>query len=137
MDGGAGDDILVVGGAHTVTGGAGNDSIVVGILEEDGLLDGGDGDDVIHVDQAYGGSLVSGGAGNDVISVDVLGSSRETVENGCFHSSPVGAVIDGGDGDDVIRVNHAYAGSLVYGGTGKNDLGGVNLPAGSRLNVRA
>lgn len=82
LDGGSGDDVL--DGGHnddTLTGGAGDDT-----------LTGGTGEDVIHADS--GNDIVDAGTDNDtvIVTIDPEDTDRDVT-------------IDGGSGDDVLRVS--------------------------------
>ena len=95
MDLGAGDDFAeldVYVGSGTgliVNSGSGDDTI--GVAEFWSEVRGDDGDDLLT---SFGASALYGGAGDDTLSVAVGGFSHD------------GALVSGGDGDDVLDVYH-------------------------------
>lgn len=140
-DGGAGDDVIIVGrdkhvtygragndvikagrGSHTIYGGAGNDFIET--FGGTQTVYAGDGDDVVR---ATTGGTVHGGAGNDVIKTsagrcELYGGDGNDVilasgmNAGGLVKTVEKGMIHGGAGDDVIEV---IGGSKeIYGGTG-------------------
>src|SRR5262249_37090781 len=74
VNGGAGDDILTVGGTGTATlnGGVGNDTLFDDGTGKD-TLNGNDGNDVVHLNTGY--LSVDGGSGTDTVYLDSLGST--------------------------------------------------------------
>lgn len=145
IDGAAGNDLILAGaGADSITGGIGNDTI-----------DGGAGDDLLLGDA--GADSLTGGAGFDTLSYaasaagvsfttsptpgiggDAQGdlirqdSSIERFIGSAFNDSIVadGAVVDGGNGNDVLSsFNFYYQGArTLMGGAGDDTLtdGGTN-----------
>ena len=85
--GGGSDSLRGDGGADTLLGLAGIDTLDGGLGADS--LDGGTGDDLIH---AGTGDRALGGGGNDLISVNQSGV----------------AVINGGTGTDILRMENAY-----------------------------
>lgn len=147
VDGGAGDDLLVVsGGAAVVSGGRGNDTIrggagddrllggegddrIEGGAGEDRAI-GGDGDDVI--DGHGGDDWITGGAGDDLLygedGDDLLlgGDGRDHVDGGAGDDTiggDAGAdVLSGGMDDDVV--DGGQGADVVYAGPGDDHVRG-------------
>jgi Ca2+-binding RTX toxin-like protein len=134
--GNEGDDTLLGGaGSDALHGDEGDDALSGG--EGDDFLAGGDGDDTLTGgaggDLAFGGAgddRIEGGAGHDALqggpgADTILGGGGNDVIDGTFTSGLVfgdvdedaGDVIDGGDGDDTIRVG---SGDQVTGGEGRD-----------------
>lgn len=132
--GGAGDDVLSLGGRGALQGGTGNDD-----LSGWGTLWGGDGDDTIDAqrpssvgDIDWGTALVYGGAGNDTIAA--FGGSAE------MHGGDGFDQIYGGDGDDTIHGGsmndflRGGAGSdLLYGGDADDQMAATDRTDGGNL----
>ena len=97
IDGGDGDDVIVERrGAGQIYGGDGNDHLTIDGLSTDALIDGGAGNDTITGTSLYDGdSTISGGAGDDMIELAYNYGPGQVLN------------IDGGDGDDTIRFQHA------------------------------
>ncbi len=124
IDGGSGDDLIVVNNASgsTILGGHGNDTIRVGSATrgsrgEAMIIDGGNGNDTISVDKSEGATIL-GGSGNDSIRVKDAGVAR-SLDNGVVKLHPT--VIDGGEGDDHIVVDKSE-GATVLGGSGNDSI---------------
>jgi Ca2+-binding RTX toxin-like protein len=105
------DTINALSGNDVVLGGAGND-VLLGELGDDTLrgeaggdrLEGGDGNDTLH--GGPGNDLLIGGAGNDTLHGD--GGTDELIGgpgNDVFY--PIGGVVEGGAGDDMIHSSGA------------------------------
>ena len=91
IDGGAGDDHLMVGGgATTLLGGDGNDVLIGGPGND--VLIGGDGNDVIFGDR--GNDLLDGGNGNDLL---FGGSGNDVLIGGAGNDR-----LKGGRGTDIL-----------------------------------
>lgn len=109
-----GDDIAVIedqiGGG--VYGGAGDDTLTS--TEYGNALHGGAGDDILS---GVGGNVMSGGAGNDQISLDMNAQP-----------GPDAFRINGGDGDDTIKVQ-ADVGMDTPDRSGANFIGGAGEDA--------
>lgn len=120
LAGGAGDDTLEGGlgnddlqsqaGDDVLRGGAGDDVLLGGDGED--LLDGGAGDD--EIEGGRGLDTMLGGAGNDTL--------EDNVFPGGLRDASAISVMDGGDGDDLLRF---LAGSTVTGGDGADTMFGV------------
>jgi|GEM_PF-2484317 len=140
---GAGNDNLTAGnGNNSVISGAGNDTIRAG--EGNDTIDSGAGDDTINT--GYGNNVVDSGAGNDQItayynSIVRAGEGDDRIDIGysnagdkprvdagegadnVYFNDADNALLEGGDGDDVIS---GYGnGVTVLGGAG-NDLVGYD-----------
>ncbi|QUJ75542.1 hypothetical protein KDD17_11280 [Sulfitobacter albidus] len=132
----AGDDFLSgdVGEGERIDGGAGDDTINVASEFTRGLavgtISGGAGDDEIYAQRSF--VRVEGGDGNDTITGDSADDGGGTPIFGdagddflILTNSPafkIGAVADGGAGDDTIRVDLFFFGDGTFdtltGGTG-------------------
>jgi len=120
LDGGEGDDTLLGGsGDDQLAGGEGDDSlngeagddILLG-GEGDDTLAGGDGDDVLVGGEGY--DTLQGGAGNDRLEAGA------------------GDIVDGGDGDDLIIVSTDDAApASIDGGAGDDTVKLVGFGAGN------
>lgn len=121
IDGGSGDDVIIVHGVGPVTirGGSGNDYI-----ETDSpnivLVDGGDGIDIIHHNGTTPG-VIRGGSGDDTITSD---SSTDTIYGDAgddiitVHGNDT---IYLGTGNDVVRIGPDAFGSTIYGNDDAGD----------------
>lgn len=127
VDGGAGDDIIVVNsGADTVFGGPGNDTISSEQIKPIPFVSdnffGGPGDDRIYASSETGGT-VSGDEGNDTITV-LDGNWRifGGIGNDRIVFDGTGTMlVDAGDGDDTIESRFLDSGvDSVLGGRGKD-----------------
>jgi len=105
IDGGDGDDIILVSapGTHTISGGSGNDRIVADGSEMKVTLNGNDGDD--YLKGGEGDDDLFGGAGNDIL----LGGDGNDM-------------LEGGDGDD--EVDGGLGGDTLFGNDGNDSLTG-------------
>lgn len=130
MTGGGGDAIAIEAELiDSVNAGAGDDAVAIrgGLVE---FVDGGAGDDNIDV-QAVIASRIRGGEGDDVISVEARRGDRELFtlnlpsQDGAAGLprliAPANADVQGGAGDDVIRVR-AEESISVEAGTGDDRL---------------
>ena len=113
LDGAEGDDTLRAGFGDTLSGGEGDDALM-GYHGDDHLI-GGDGDDLLRA--GAGSNYLEGGAGSDLLlgveSHADLATGLETML-----SPPAGPsfdILDGGAGDDVLRMGH---GDVGIGGEG-------------------
>jgi Ca2+-binding RTX toxin-like protein len=104
--GGTGADTLIGGkGVDTLTGASGND-VVTG-NDGDDILDGGTGNDTLsggngndQIATGAGIDTVTGGAGNDIVDAASFLTSAER--------------IDGGLGDDTLKLDGDYSGGVVF-----------------------
>jgi Ca2+-binding RTX toxin-like protein len=120
VDGGNDDDTLTGGeGNDELLGGAGNDrlfgedgdDVLLGDAGDDHLdggtgndkLEGGDGDDSLY--DFAGGNNLSGGLGHDHIATGSVNGAQ---------------LIDGGDGDDIIRLHFRHHSSSITTGSGRD-----------------
>ena len=95
--------------------GSGNDVIVTRHQSRhDDFLDGGDGDDVF---QTFGGAdVLRGGSGNDQLTAlwaaELNGGSGNDIlsTNASMIESPVQIVLDGGSGEDLLKLTLGYSG---------------------------
>lgn len=102
--GGAGDDVIDgLDGNNIILGDDGNDSITTGI--HDDVIYGGDGHDVIT--DITGSDTVYGGAGDDRITLNGTALTRYRTNS-----------VYGGEGNDTIDVTEFSRGNLLDGGTG-------------------
>ncbi|MEH1873667.1 beta strand repeat-containing protein [Nostoc sp.] len=95
-------------GNNTLDGGAGDDSLSANYSTGDNLLFGGDGNDSLFVssyydysgksDGGFGNNLLSGGDGNDSLSLLLYTSPSDLVTQ----------TVDGGTGDDLLKVSYIY-----------------------------
>ncbi|WP_167525459.1 Calx-beta domain-containing protein [Roseomonas genomospecies 6] len=110
LDGGDGDDLRLSGddGDDLVLGGAGNDRLY-GEAGDD-RLEGGSGNDTLE--GAGGGDTLLGGEGDDDLSGDGVYADAS--------GAAKGNVLDGGAGNDTLRLQSAgaTAGDTLTGGTG-------------------
>lgn len=109
MDGGDGDDTLLLDGVYTASGGDGNDNIsgTGGVGYSNADVDGGAGDDTIDVSAPINRLTIDGGDGNDSI---IGGGWRDVT-------------LDGGAGDDVVTAHQWRIGpTTLYGGEGNDVL---------------
>jgi len=127
VDGGAGDDVIVVNsGADTVFGGPGNDIIASEQTKPIPFVSdnffGGPGDDRIYASSETGGT-VSGDDGNDMITVldgnwRILGGAGN---DRIFFDGTGTTLVDAGDGDDTIDSRFMDGGvDSVFGGRGRD-----------------
>jgi Ca2+-binding RTX toxin-like protein len=122
LEGGDGaDEIWGYEGSDTISGGGGDDTIrsngilTVTNLDDNDVIDGGDGNDVIY--GGYGRATITGGSGNDTIYANQM------------------AEVDGGTGDDEIRVEYVQGAARVgvfKGGEGSDKFRLSDLQAGSK-----
>ncbi|WP_342116708.1 DUF4214 domain-containing protein [Pseudoduganella sp. OTU4001] len=112
LDGGAGNDKLNGGdGDDELHGGVGNDTLA-GFGGAD-LLFGEDGDDSLI---GGGGDKLYGGAGKDTLGIGAV------LVNGAWQPETVGALLDGGAGDDSLTGGGGA--DQLYGGDGNDQLAG-------------
>jgi Ca2+-binding RTX toxin-like protein len=170
IDGGAGSDVIdgeggndsIVGGAgyDNLRGGAGNDTLLGGdgddTLSDDGganFLSGGAGNDQIYGVDSYGGyggpgdSTIDGGDGDDWLFAGggnrlvLSGQGNDNITLRIDGNTPFRFEVDGGAGNDLIRVESSSATSpstvVASGGAGRDTFGfdGMFLPA-SALTIR-
>ena len=112
INGGDGNDTINgEAGNDTIYGGAGNDSLEAGGSAGNDSVFGDDGNDTIT--SSSGNDTLQGGAGNDVFNVSgmYLGMGPQEA-----------VVVDGGDGDDTIRLNGGPTGFTLTanGGAGSD-----------------
>ena len=107
FDGGAGNDTMIFYGLTSadVSGGSGNNTITVEEPSDGLTIISGDGDDRIAFGRVFDGSVDSG-AGNDVI---------QTTSIDAF-------TINGGEGNDEIKVTEKASSSVIAGGLGADTL---------------
>ncbi|MDJ1134153.1 calcium-binding protein [Streptomyces iconiensis] len=127
VNGGAGDDDLMVGPVGVVRGGDGEDTLRAA---EGSIAQGGDDNDTIHSDGHD--SAVDGGAGDDVINGGADrqhlsgGDGNDTVNGGAGNDFMYGDkgndILRGNAGDDTIYGNSGD--DALYGGPGKDTLSG-------------
>jgi Ca2+-binding RTX toxin-like protein len=121
LNGGAGDDRLNAqfsSGDNLLSGGNGNDFLDISGYEDfdkygneieqvpslgNNTLNGGAGDDTLNAQFSFGNNLLSGGNGNDFFDLSSIlaGSIRDL-----SLTSLVTETVDGGIGDDVLRVSY-------------------------------
>jgi Ca2+-binding RTX toxin-like protein len=121
LNGGAGDDTLNAqfsSGDNLLSGGNGNDFLDISGYEDfdkygneieqvpslgNNTLNGGAGDDTLNAQFSFGNNLLSGGNGNDFFDLSSIlaGSIRDL-----SLTSLVTETVDGGIGDDVLRVSY-------------------------------
>ncbi|MEM6561474.1 MAG: calcium-binding protein, partial [Planctomycetota bacterium] len=118
--GGAGNDVIRVDeGDHALDGGAGDDDIAIAF--GGGVIRGGDGNDTLDGGNEDGVAIF-GGDGNDVISAALgnlfgeAGDDELTVVRAAFSGG--GGLLDGGSGDDLIRITGAGTNAEAIGGAG-------------------
>lgn len=147
INAGDGDDVVSVAVAgSTVSGGDGSDTISVHV--RDSLINGDDGDDVIGVHNAGGTSVFQGGNGDDLIIVNDYvngarfygGEGNDTIDASLPDFDFESGVLDGGDGDDLIRLgvigDESGAGYAVQpnGGAGNDTISVTGDVAGFAIN---
>ena len=148
VNAGDGDDIILINaeGNHTLNGDAGNDRLVVGGAAMASTLSGGEGDDVLQggdandsLTAAGGNDLLSGGDGDDTLrggegdddadgglgSDDLFGDAG----NDSLTGGPAGEgtmdgqnSVEGGEGDDFVQGGNAN--DTLRGGGGEDTLSG-------------
>ncbi|MEH2125016.1 calcium-binding protein [Nostoc sp.] len=115
LNGGAGDDKLYAdfsSGNNLLSGGDGNDTLSTSgyvvpydyylLSSGDNTLNGGAGDDKLYADISTGNNFLSGGDGND--SFYLSPTSPDTAP-----SDLVTQTVDGGKGNDLLRVDYSLA----------------------------
>ena len=130
LNGTAGDDVMVTGGARGVFSRGGNDTVCV--TRTTRTLDAGRGDDLVTTADGAGGTYTDLGAGDDSFSG---GSRTDEVVGGPGSDHATGAgddswyspdetdVADLGDGNDEARVDEYLPPGALDGGNGMNTLG--------------
>jgi Ca2+-binding RTX toxin-like protein len=146
ITGTAGADMLIgLSGDDVLTGGDGKDVLSGGVGND--ILRGGDGDD--RLDGDFGDDQLFGGGGNDVL-IDRLGGNDQLYgEDGDdrlhvvdftedeFNATPRSLVLDGGAGNDSIRLDARYNPNVtatIVGGEG-NDL--IAVDGGGQVDIDA
>lgn len=129
LAGGAGDDVLLGGAGDDILDGDGmaNGAPYPGLLpfdssvSSDDRLEGGDGNDVLT--SFWGNDTLLGGAGRDRLTLDMVLTTSQPV----FHST-----LDGGDGDDHLRIGRNFDGvsSVELTGGAGSDLFSIDSVAG-------
>ena len=119
IDGGAGDDVIYLGGSGTAVGGDGNDWI-------------------------YGGDSIGGGAGNDYLSVYpntkyVSGGDGGDTIGSWEYNAGQAIYIDAGSGNDYLSDVSSPGNDTIVGGTGIDtlyyDLRGISIKVDLSLSV--
>lgn len=93
-----GDDVLAVGDRSLVNGGNGDDRLFAGATSR---AVGGAGND--RITGTGVGVTALGGAGDDTIGSTLRIVAAEGAGRDTLHSAAAGSVLDGGDGDDLLR----------------------------------
>jgi Ca2+-binding RTX toxin-like protein len=127
VTGGAGADTLIGGrGGDVLHGGAGND-----------VLTGGDGND--DLDGNVGNDTLNGGNGEDTIKTGagidaiVAGAGNDIVDAAAFLTSA--DRIDGGLGDDILKLAGDYSGGVVFSTTTVTNIETILLANGNDYKI--
>ncbi|MEH1848899.1 MAG: calcium-binding protein [Nostoc sp.] len=118
LNGGSGNDSLSADGStgnNTLNGDAGDDTLGADRSKGNNTLNGGAGDDTLGVtNNSTGNNLLSGGDGNDLLSLSTLSIFSFVTD---LYLPLVGTqTIDGGKGDDLLRLDYSNGYSNGKGG---------------------
>ena len=111
--------VVEAAGVHTVTVNGAVTAYATGSTFERILVDAGDGDDTVTISGAVTGLVVEAGAGNDVVDASAA-TTAVTLYGGMgdddLTASAGGGLLDGGEGDDELRVTGGLTGTLLVSG---------------------